>query len=434
MLLKNLRLPSVLIASRVAGALCGMVASVVMARTLGAEQFGLVAQALSLVMVLSLLCTLSIESGSARFMITYITQNRFGAVWSFMCFNLWMLTGLGALVVISGLIYFSSGNALAQSHSFWAVLAAPMVALTRIFAGFGMGFSEVATAVIPRSFLRQFLFLVGVIILATFATGYAPYQALIAFVIANALVALCQWVLLYPSIQQVRKEARYELRSMQAWPNWVGVGCVIGGGLIFIEFYQFLTILLASWFLTLTQVGQLDICLKLAGFVIFALVAVQQSFTPRNVSAFAKGDLQQLQANLNQAALLRTLIGGVAVLGMSVLGGVALGLFGPDFAQARTTLFICLGIPIINIVFGAGGNLLSLIKRPIILARISVLTVLILILGVCVGAMSFGINGAAMGAVTAWMVWSMCGAFYAHKQIGVDTTLWAIAPMNYKKA
>jgi O-antigen/teichoic acid export membrane protein len=434
MLRANLKLPSLLIICRIAGAVCGVAATLLLTRTLGAEKFGLIAQGMSVAMVLSILCTLSVESGSPRFMITYMAQNRFGAVWSFMRFNMWILVGLSVLVCTGSLFWLSFHNGPASSVYFWAILCAPVIALTRIFAGFGMGFSDVALAVIPRSFLRQFLFLVGAALIVLTAKGVDPFLIIIAFLMANLVVAIAQFILLRPSLQEIRQEASFDLQSMQAWPNWMQIGAIIGSGILFIEFYQFLTILLGARFLTLVEVAQLDICLKLVGFVCFALVAVQQSFTPRNVSAYANNDMLELQQTLTQAASLRLLIGVLGISALALSAPLVLGIFGSEFTAALPVLLISLGIPLAMTIFGPGTNILSLIKRPTILIKIALITVVTLIGAVTLGSILWGVTGAAIGAVTAWCVWGLFSSIFARNLVGVDTSVLSILPLTKKSA
>jgi O-antigen/teichoic acid export membrane protein len=415
-------MPAALVAFRVAGAVSGMVLAMILTTSLGAAKFGEIAQALSLAMTLSLICTLGLESACPKFLIGNLKHAAFGQARSFIYFNFGVL--LTTSTVLCFLAFMWSKNY--STLIFLAIFAAPVVALTRMAAGFSMGFSNVYAAVIPRSFLRPFLFLSFVTLYAIHSETLSSDRILFGFIGINLIVFCIQMFFFAPHITRLRNDADGQSLSFLNWKKWMGFGGIVGGAVIFIEFFQHLSILIASVILPAADIAYLDICMKLVGFITFGVVAVNQSFLPRNAHAFFDFDMAKLQSLLRQAALIRC---GTSVVGMIVIyaaGPLILSLFGSEFSVALPVLNVLIWLPLLIAFFGPAANMLSITDQPVILLKIVVAALLVLSIGILWGSQNLGVVGAAYGVLLSWVVWGALVAHHTWRRVGVDTTFIAI--------
>jgi|GEM_PF-7050594 len=418
--------PMTLVSLRLIGALAGMAVSLLLTRALGAEQYGHIAQALSLCMILSICCTAGIEAGSAKFMIpAVVAQNRLAEA-AYITFSLRVLLTLSGVVCLFTAIVILSFRSNLSSVAICAILTAPVIGFSRILSGFSIGYSNIYSAVMPRSFMRPLLFLALIFALETFDDHLSPRNIMLVFMMAVAMVCGFQIWAVMKKFKRPNANTKQVTRFDMSRMTWLCHGALIGGAVIFIEFYQSLAVVFSSFILAPNQVGLFDISLKLVGFVGFTLVAVNQAFLPRNAKAFAKQDFQTLQSNLIQASGIRFVFGLCAIALACLLGPTVLAMFGPEFSDAVPTFITCLGIPTIMVIFGSPSQIISLWKSPETLVTLVVVSLLCLALGVSLGAQIGGPLGAAWGVNFAWLVWAAGGACITIKHIGIDTSVFAI--------
>ena len=420
----------ILVGFRIAGALSGMGLAILLTTHLGASQFGAISQALSLAMILSLFCTLGLEAACPKFLIGNLQKSAFDQARSFILFS------FGVIVIMSSLICFLTISAFGGQSELipLAILAAPVVALTRMAAGLSMGFSNVYAAVIPRSFLRPFLFLCIIALGLLQISPFPTYLIMIGFITANILVFVCQVCILLRPLRKLDAKATGQPISFAHWRTWLEFGGIIGGAVIFIEFFQHISILIASYTLPMAEVAYLDICMKLVGFVTFGIVAVNQSYLPRNAHAFFDLETIKLQALLRQAAFIRCL---ASVLGMSIvylLGPSILNLFGAEFSAAAPVLYILLWVPFLIAFFGPAANMLSITDRPIVLLKIVGATLLCLCLGGFGGGQIWGVVGVAYAVLFSWFIWGAMAAIITWQRLGVDTSFVSLLINHNQRA
>jgi len=398
-----------------------MVVSLILTRALGAEQYGYIAQAISLCMIMSICCTAGIEAGSAKFMIPAVVASSKRSEVAYIKFSILVLCTLSALLYCITATLKSEMSDLLKL----AVITAPFLGLSRMLSGFSIGYSNVYGAIIPRSFIRPVLFLILILAAGFFFEQISSKLVLHFF--TSSVIGVCFlqiWIVrrqfTKPNVNDVQ-EAEIEISRVK----WLSHASLIAGAIIFAEFYQSISVLLTSLVLKPEQVGLLDISLKLVGFVVFALVAVNQTFFPRNAQAFANKDFNTLQTNLLQASLIRLAFGLTAITFSILIGPTVLGYFGPEFTHAFPVFFSCLTIPLTMTFFGSPSQIISLWKSPETLAKLVCVSLVCLCSAVVFGAKIGGILGAAWGVNFGWLVWAAGGAFLVLRQNGIDTTVFA---------
>ena len=411
-------MPMILVGFRIAGALSGMVLAIVLTTYLGVSQFGEIAQALSLTMVLSLFCTIGLEAACPKFLIGNLQQSAFGQARSFVYFSFCVVILMSIFICFMAFFVFSGQSKLIT----FAILSAPVVALTRMGAGLAMGFSNVYGAIIPRSFLRPFLFLCITVLGVMQLSPLPAHWIMIGFIIANMAVFGVQIIVLLRPLRKLEIDAYGQPLSFVQWRTWLEFGGIVGSAVIFIEFFQHISILIASYTLSMAEIGYLDISLKLVGFITFGIVAVNQTYLPRNAHAFLSVETAKLQGLLRQAAFIRCLASALGICIVYSVGPSILILFGSEFSAAIPVLNVLIWVPFLIAFFGPAANMLSITDQPVVLLKIVMATLFSLCIGVVWGGQIWGLMGVAYAVLFSWITWGGLTAMITWQRLGVDTT------------
>jgi O-antigen/teichoic acid export membrane protein len=103
-------------------------------------------------------------------------------------------------------------------------------------------------------------------------------------------------------------------------------------------------------------------------------------------------------------------------------GNDILSVFGPDFVVAAPLLGILMLEPIFAAVSGPGATALAFSPAVRFILPVSAAATALLFAAVWVGGATHGLQGAALGIVLAWGVWSAAIAALARLGTGIDVT------------
>ncbi|QHQ36412.1 hypothetical protein [Algicella marina] len=409
--------PALLVAARLGGAICGMLFLLLLTRTGGAALAGEVAALIAATMLLGLAGTANIEAGGVRFMVRALATGQPEQATGFIRFSR-RLTLVLACCITAGVWICTTPGAAGTL----ALLAVPLIALARLGAGLAMGFSRVLAGIVPRTFLRQALMLAGLALLTASLGPPDLWQVMALWLAANAVVVTTQSVALRR--HRVRLTAAPDTTHA---PAWVRHGLTLGLNVLYIEYAIQLTIVLAATVLAPADLARLDICLKIAAFLRFAAIAVNQAFMPRLSAALATADAPALARWLALASLLRLAAVGTGFGVLAVTAPHLLRLFGPEFAPLAPLLLALALEPLIAALFGPAATMLTLSSRPTTVLPVLAATLATLALGTLLGGHLFGLWGVAAAWLAAALLWSAALAHRAQAQLGIDTTVAATA-------
>jgi O-antigen/teichoic acid export membrane protein len=390
---------------RVAGAALTLLTQILLARWMGASEFGIYVIAFSWCLLLATVTSLGLPIAAIRFIGLGIAQDRNAYIRGFV--------GRGSqLTVIASLLAAGLGIAtvwqLPLGGSFrpamtLALLALPAMSLLFFYSGVANSFSRFSLGFLPVNVLRPAIFCLLVLAAWSRRDALAAEVVMllqllaIATVSAGSLLAVRRYLAERVGSGAPEYDGRLWLRT--AIPMLVTT--------LFSAYFAEISVILAGWFLPTEEVARFHVSFRLALLVNFGLVAVDAATAPDLARLYAAGDKRQVQQLLDRATRVR-FVGALIAVGLFLAAGRwVLGWFGPEFVAAYPLLLILAGGQLVLAGVGPVARVLTITGQQ---DRALVVSVTALALAVVlIGAMTplLGTAGAAAAAAVSLSIWAL---------------------------
>jgi O-antigen/teichoic acid export membrane protein len=303
------------------------------------------------------------------------------------------------------------------------LLLVPIVALTSIRQAAMQGLGRVVLGRLPETIFAPALFLalVGVSwgfaeasVTATWAVALQVGASFAAFLLGAALLwrvlphhakteppehAMREWVrsalplLLFSAIQALNAQVEVIL-----------LGAIKGS----------------------TQAGLYSVAVRVSGIAAFAVLAAGYPLSPMIARLHAAGEADVLRRTVRRAAIAIFVASLPLALGVIVLAGPLLHLFGADFKGGETALILIVIGQLGYAAMGLAGMVLVMTGHETWLTK-----------GVLVGAVAnvalnallippYGLNGAAAGSTIATLLMNACLVYFARRRAHVPSSAFGI--------
>lgn len=338
----------------------------------------------------------------------------------------WAAARCAALSIVGGLLLFFGRHVLASlfdSENLAPVLAGmsfglPAFAIAALLAGFMKGVRRPVSGILLQNGLIS-LVTAGLVLLLHWSSerfglaqlGYA-YAAAAWAVLLWGVSRLWRWrraasTQVTEEFQPGPRKAFFE--SSNAW-------FVLGlAGLMQTQ----LGMLIAGSLLTTTAVGFYKVALQSAMLVRFIHMVISAVFPPRFAALYHEGDMVGLRRLVKQGATFGAVLAFPIVVVYVVVPGTFLALvFGEEFRQAATILWIIAAAYYVNVVTGSVGFLLNVTGHEKLMRNIGVINngiglLLLLLLTVTYGVVGTAVAMAVMvvnqSAIATWFTWRRLG-------------------------
>lgn len=401
-----------LIGARIGGAICTLLFSIIVTRTLPVAEAGLVLTWISAAMIATVFVSLNMEAGSVRYLndaggeakgfLRFV--NGFTAVWG----------AVFALLIV--LVY------RAVDHRDWIGVALfcaamPFFGLLRVNRLSGTAMGRAAQATIPNQLLRPAaLLLIGAVAwLIGAPLGFTGLAA--AFLATTAFTYLVQVILVAPAFSGLQGPVR-----LADWQKWLVTGLSFAPALLLTEHYPLFLTIVGSPAVEPGDVARLNVVLRLMLFVALFEQGLLQAMT----SQIAKAHFSADKARLAEVLGLYTFVSFVSVVGgfiiLALIGRQVLAVFGPAFPQAYGMLVIVL---IGRVAFAATGPsvlLLNLTGGQRYLMTVSLITIAATLVFGPLAAWLGGIEAFALVSSLIYIGWGVALAARARRETGLETT------------
>lgn len=407
--------------TKVVAAGLAFIISVLFARYLGPENFGIYAMAMSAISILSTLAALGLPMLIVRETAVYTEGEHWGLLKGLIYrAHQWPMLASAFLIITLGVIAVAFMPPTWRTVVVLSIMMLPLLALNQIRASILRGMHWVVLADIPELLARPFLVLI--MILGTISlTQIEPNGQ---WAIGIQLAATFLSFLLGAWLLKQRLPTQMSGAPAQfADQKWRIAGAVFLGVAIVSVAEGQVAILLLGSMAGPQHAGLYQAAFQLVTPLIFGLLAVNMALQSKLAAAWSIGDKKQAQLLATEAVRLST---GVALLASVVLMIFAepfLGIFGAEYVEAATALkFLVLG-QLFNAAAGSCGVVLSMtghqkeVFRGVILALLANAIC-------CVGLIpKFGIVGAAIAASTGLVTWNLYLWNRAKQLTGIKTSI-----------
>lgn len=407
------------LAIRVLASALGYAVMIVLARWMGASEFGRYSFAVAWITLLAYVATLGLPGAAVRFVAQYSAAADWPNVIGLIRASSLIATGCGiavALLGIPGVIWLGPYvDAGYVGPIIVALVGLPVLVLGAVSSEVIRGFGWVGLAWAPLVGQPALLLLTATAVVFT-THGLTSTMAVGAAILAHAAMLIFQ-----RGVLRARLAARIPSRVEPSINIRLWVGTAL----------SFLWIFVAN--IVLTQAGTLivgilltpaDVAIYSAAaatslLVTFILQAVSALSTPKFAALYAHGrelELQKLYTNVVRWTFWPSLAVASAVI---AFGAPILHLFGSDFTKGHSVLAILVLAQLVNTVAGPVTNLLLMTGYQVAAARAVGFAATSYILAGLVATSIFGTVGAAVALFGALLIANVWPAILAMRKLGI---------------
>lgn len=399
----------------------GFVATLLLARLLGASGYGAYGWALAWVGVLRVPALLGFD----RLVIRELAVQQSGEAWGA---TRGLLRRAGQMVVGASVFLVAAAALIGTfatddddlRHALWIALPLiPATALLALHESAIQGLQRVVRSQVPNNLVRPLLLVAGVVVGYLllgdrFGVGWA-----IGIQTAATLAGLALAVYLLRVALPAPARTAAPQYDTRAWARSAMPMLVVGG---VVTFTDQLDIIMVGALRGARDAGLYTVAARGAALLTLILIALNTAFAPMAARLHASGEREELEraaVNIARTALVLTV---AAALVLAAVAEPLLSLFGEEFADAATAFRLLLvgyvvyaaAAPTATILLMAGkereaawglagGTVLNLALNAALIPR-------------------WGINGAAVAGVASTTLWNLLLALLVARRLGIAST------------
>ena len=408
------------------GNILGFVTSVVIARALKAEEFGVYVYVLTWINVLALTSQLGFAPAVLRFVSSSVAKFEWGLAKGILKYTLLVSFASSVLVgIIAAIVAWLFKARLGEENLNAFLIALPLVTLITVAAlraASLRSLKHVVLGLLPESIIRPTLLAIVVVILALTASDkLTAADALLANIGVTAVVFVFGSFMLVSVLPVKVKQARAEYSTAVWWRTSLPMFFSTGMNQILAQ----ADIILVGIFLGATEAGFYSVASRLAAFTNLGKQAADSITAPMISELYATNQLGQLSRIVTLAARGVTLFTACAAVGLALLGKPILMVFGSQFEPGYFPLVILLVGYLFKASFASAGFLLSMTGHQDQSAIINGLSALLNIALNIILIPTYGLLGAALASAITSAIWSVTLAIFARRLIGINPTAFA---------
>ena len=397
------------------------IVSIVLARLLNTEGFGIYSYAITWVSLLSIPANLGLDKLLVREVAVYKTQSDWGLMrgllnWS----NLLVLLISIILALLTALVAWKiNGNNQMFIPLCIALIALPLTALRNLRLSAMKGLHQVVKSLIPEMIIAPILLLIltGCSYLL-FPEKTAPSWVLILYLISTGLTFILGAFFLLQALPQELKKATANYK-IKVWLSSAFPMMFIGAMQIINARTD---ILMLGAMKGPEAVGIYVVVNRGVQLIIFSQMAVNTVLAPTIASLYSEGKKEQLQKIVTKCSQGVLAISLLVTATLIIFGKGFLGIFGSDFSQGYVALVILSIANLINAGSGSVGFLLSMTEHERFLAlNIAISAILNVLLNLFLIPI-WGINGAAIATGISMIARNIMNLIWVRLKLGVNST------------
>jgi O-antigen/teichoic acid export membrane protein len=423
------RRAGVVLVVQVVGAGLSYGSQVLLARLLGASDYGVYTYVFVWVTFIALLAGLGFPAASVRFLPVYRVNEDWprihGFVRSTSKFTFATAIAIAVCAVIAAEVLHAFGSLAHPSAIMLGALLVPALAGSTLYTEFARADNRVSIAFIPALIARPALIGVGAAALFVLRGTLSTSTALGSTLVAAYAVLAVQYALTRHLFDgpQMRRRPVVELRE------WFGVGITLLAASAFIITLMQVDIVIVGAFRGAREAGIYAAASKTATLVSFVIMAVNAAAAPQFASLWALGRVDELQRLVTKLAGLIFWPSLAISIGIAAISGPLLDLFGSAFHEARPALLVLLVGQLINAAAGSVGYLLTLTGHHREATRALGLSAIACILLAAVGVWAFGLIGAALGSSIGFLLWNGSLYWLVVRRLGIHPSIFSALHM-----
>ena len=408
---------------QIAGFVLGVLTSIFLSRTIGAEGLGIISLSNQIVGILLMLALLGMPTVILKEVsIAYSRQNDDdinSVISTSLKFN-------GMLGVIVYIIFSLALPFLVSTFFHEPALKTPLMIITgamlfqlvtRIFTAGLNGLRKIWQSNLADNTLS--LFLVGFGLLVLFITGYKITVVTAAWLYAGSrVIAAFSSGIYLNSVHSITLKAKYIPRQLLR----VAVPLLFAQAMNMIA--TSVDTIMIGWLLTATDVGYYSVAQRITITSVFIPQVIYSVIAPKIAAMYANNQTKELEQLMQKIFNVLFVVALSFIIILIIFGGIFLSIWGQEFNQAYTALLM-LGIgQVVMISIGSAGLILSVCGEEKILGIITFASAVLNIMLNYFFIKWFGYTGAAISTSITMIAMCLAEAYFVKKKIGVRIIPW----------
>lgn len=397
---------------------------VLLARLLGADQFGVYTVALAVLGVLQFFARQGFEIAASRFIGAY----HGGGEWSL----LHGFVNASRLLVLGGAVIFSAGLVLVSLaisdtleggvlHSLWLVAGIlPLYSILQLEAAIVRGMGRASIADIPTWILHPLALAAGVTG-AIYYVGAPPHATTGLAVFLGT--AVCALIVQHLVMVRVLPRAAHEARPEYRWNEWIKAApamMLFTGSAVLIS--QANTVLLGTMS-SAAEAGVYNIAVRIAGILQLITFCFIAAIGPVAARLHAAGDLDELArvTSIGVRAVFAAALTASIIL--AAAGGPILSVFGEEFRDGYNMLLVLVLGQLFWAATVPAGVLLNMTGHHNQSGKILLVAALVNFALCALLIPLYGSMGAAIATTIVIVMWNGLMAWSAERRVGIRAYL-----------
>jgi O-antigen/teichoic acid export membrane protein len=337
-----------------------LVTAVLLARLLGAEQYGMYTLAISVATIAASLAVFGLDTALIRYIAVQTTKDDEVGVWGT------LQVGVGTALILSvltGTGLYAMSYTIAQ-QSFHNPELAPLFQLTSVFvpilamsdvlAGAIRGFKRMDYPVIAQFVAQPIIRLV--LILGLAIIGLDAWQAVITYGLADlaASILLLYFINRVFPLKRPVNAARRDVKAILGFslPVWLSE--------LMVKFQNNLQVLVLGSLNTITGVGVFSVASQITSVSGQFSSSLNVSAKPIIAELHHRKDMNQMERIYQTTNKWSLMVQLPVFLALVLFPAQILSIFGEDFSAGATALIILAWADLINICTGMGGIIIDM--------------------------------------------------------------------------
>jgi len=402
--------------------------SIIVARSVSIEQFGVYNYVIAIVTILAIPVQFGISKLVVRETAKYRVNNEINLIKSLWSWSLSSSLLISIFMTLSIILVCTYYSGLKSDSLFWGIFLVPAISIISLNGAKLIGLGEITKGLVINSLLRHFLFLVIflLIIILDYDIKDAK-QVIFIHIFSACLAVILTLITLHKTIPSNFFPFSEKNYNYKAWIYSVGSLAIIAAVQ---QLNAKMDILMIGGLSTNKNIGLYQVAAQGAILVGLGIQTINSYITPYIIKLNEKKDSIALQSLLIKCSRASFLLSLPVFILFVLLGNQLISFFyGNEYALSYHPLLLLCVAQIINTIFGPVALLLNMTgheKETIIGSGIA------LVLNITLNYLTipvWGLYGAAFSTITSVTIWNVLLWLYAKKRLQLNCS---IINFNYR--
>lgn len=402
-----------------------LVSSILLARVLGPENYGIYSFAISIITLLSLPTNAGLPTLIVRETTKYQLQGNWGLFRGLLALaNVFVISFSIFIAIVSAIIawwVWGDEQSLKYITFLWALLLLPFIAFAKLRSSTLLGLRKVIRAQLPEELVQPMVMIVLLLLCIFLGSELTPFKVVQYNVFAAFIAFFVGALLLKWTIPKQVKVANKEYR-VKAWvSSLIPLSLIVGVQAI----NKQVGIVTLGMFGSATDVALYKIASTAVGLSTIGLMITNPVLGPYITRLAKQNKREQLQKIFIVSARVSFLI-TVLILSVFVFFGerILSLLFGDEYIGANPALLIlCIG-QLGNVLVGSVGLILKQLSFEKLVLRSVTFSMIVNVMLCYLLVPTYGANGAAVAMTVSFLLWNAANWWQLFNVTGYDSSIF----------